>query len=78
MVMVMVVDTTDTVEKKTHDEQSNEKTKKEVREVDPPMKLLKRLIDPNEPWVLVPNGSMMGFFNFVSKVLSFMLLLSRG
>jgi len=30
------------------------------------MDLLRRLIDPKEPWVLVPNGSLGAFFDFVS------------
>lgn len=30
------------------------------------LELLRRLFDPNEPWVIVPNGSMFGFFDFVS------------
>ena len=28
--------------------------------------LLKRLFDWNEPWVIIPNGSMFGYFDFVS------------
>ena len=28
--------------------------------------LLKRLVDPSEPWVITPNGSMFGYFDFVS------------
>lgn len=26
----------------------------------------RRFVDPNEPWVLVPNGSFAGYFDFVS------------
>jgi hypothetical protein len=31
----------------------------------PPIKL-SSFIDPREPWVMVPNGSLLGFFDWVS------------
>lgn len=39
---------------------------KEAKDKFPPI-TLRSFIDPTQPWVLVPNGSLLGFFDWVSK-----------
>jgi hypothetical protein len=39
---------------------------KEARSKLPPIKL-SSFIDPREPWVLVPDGNLLGFFHWVPK-----------
>ncbi len=41
-------------------------TLKEARSRLPPIKLIS-FIDPSEPWVLVPDGDLLGFFHWVPK-----------
>ena len=40
---------------------------KAAREKLPPIKL-SSFIDPTQPWVLVPNGSLLGFFDWVGTI----------
>ena len=39
---------------------------KEAKDKLPPIKL-SSFVDPTQPWVLVPNGSLLGFFDWVSE-----------
>jgi hypothetical protein len=40
---------------------------KAEREKLPPLRLLSSFCDPRQPWVLVPNGSLYGFFDWVPE-----------
>ena len=45
------------------------KTRMKIPKVDL-RSLFGRLLDPNEPWVITPEGSMFGIFDFVSCTIS--------
>ena len=47
------------------DDYERKKIAMAVQMRDDPLSTIKRLFDPKESWVLVPDGSIAGFFDFV-------------